>query len=84
MALIDTATPIEGIRFMLAELHMPQPEPTTVYEDNCYIIFLFDSDGPFEIGIVLVSLWTEYKVPVQIEGMLVGSKCRYCHLEFVR
>ena len=34
MALIETATPIEGIRFMVAELHMPQPEPTTVYEDN--------------------------------------------------
>ena len=34
MALIETATPIEGIRFMLAELHMPQKGPTTVYEDN--------------------------------------------------
>ena len=34
MALIETATPIEGIRFMLAELHMPQTGPTTVYEDN--------------------------------------------------
>ena len=34
LALIETATPIEGIRFMLAELHMPQTGPTIVYEDN--------------------------------------------------
>jgi len=34
VALIEATTPIEGIRFLLEELHMRQTSPTTVYEDN--------------------------------------------------
>ena len=34
LALIEASTPIEGIRFLLAELHMAQKVPTVIYEDN--------------------------------------------------
>ena len=34
VALIEAATPIEGLRFLLAELHIKQTSPTVVYEDN--------------------------------------------------
>ena len=34
VALIEAATPIEGLRFLLAELYMQQKSPTMVYEDN--------------------------------------------------
>ena len=34
LSLIEAATPIEGLRFLLAEMGMQQREPTVVYEDN--------------------------------------------------
>ena len=34
LSLIEAATPIEGLRFLLAEMGMTQTAPTVVYEDN--------------------------------------------------